>query len=200
MKTIVCLDLEGVLVPEIWIAVARKTKIKALTRTTRDEPNYNKLMRFRIDILKKNKIKLKDIQRVISTIKPLPGAKTFLKKLAKEHQIIILSDTFYEFAEPLMRQLHYPTLFCNFLNINSGGYIHTHRMRQQDGKCKAVQAMKKLNMRIQAAGDSYNDISMLKAAHRGILFKPPSKIVKQFPKFPVTHNYDQLTKRLNQWR
>jgi len=200
MKTIVCLDLEGVLVPEIWIAVARKTKIQALTRTTRDEPNYHKLMRFRIELLKKNKIKLKDIQRVISTIKPLPGAKTFLKKLAKQHQIIILSDTFYEFAEPLMRQLDYPTLFCNFLNINSHGYIHAHRMRQQDGKRKAVQALKKLNMRVQAAGDSYNDISMLRAAHRGILFKPPPKIVKQFPKFPVTHNYDQLTRRLNQWR
>jgi len=200
MSSIVCLDLEGVLVPEIWIAVSKRTKIKALRRTTRDEPNYNKLMRFRLKILKENKIKLRDIQRVISTIRPLPGAKAFLNKLRSKQQVIILSDTFYEFAEPLMKQLGYPTLFCNFLEVNAGGYITRHRMRQKDGKAKAVRVLKKLRMNIKAAGDSYNDITMLKSAHQGILFRPPPKIVKEFKKFPVTWNYKQLLKTLENKR
>ena len=196
MTSIVCLDLEGVLFPEIWIAVARHTRIEALTRTTRDEPNYDRLMKYRIKILKKNKIKLKDIQHVISKIRPLPGAKAFLNKLRSEQQVIILSDTFYEFAMPVMKQLGYPTLFCNSLNVDKKGYIARHRMRQKDGKAKAVRVLRELNMNTKAAGDSYNDITMLKSANQGILFKPPANILKEFPKFPVTRNYKQLLRAL----
>lgn len=196
MTRIICLDLEGVLVPEIWIAVARRTKINALKRTTRDESNYDRLMKYRINILKKHKIKLKDIQRVISKLRPLPGAKAFLNKLRSKHQVVILSDTFYEFAEPLMKQLDYPTLFCNSLEVNRQGFIVRHRMRQKDGKANAVRALRQLNLNVKAAGDSYNDVTMLKRAHQGVLFKPPKNIVKEFPQFRVTWNYKDLLKRL----
>ena len=193
---ICCLDLEGVMIPEIWINVARKTKIEALKKTTRDEPNYDRLMQYRINILKKNGIKLKDIQAVIKTMKPLPGAKSFLSKIKKKHEIIILSDTFYEFAGPLMRKLDNPTLFCNSLKIDRKGFISGYKLRQKDGKAKAVKAIKGLGFEVTAAGDSYNDITMLKNADNGILFKPPKRIIKEFPKYKVTYNYTSLLKGL----
>ncbi|OGW79884.1 MAG: phosphoserine phosphatase [Omnitrophica bacterium RIFCSPLOWO2_12_FULL_44_17] len=193
---ICCLDLEGVLVPEIWIQVARKTKIKALERTTRDEPDYDKLMRYRLEILKANGIKLKDIQHVISKIQPLPGAKEFLKRLQAKHQVIILSDTYYEFAGALLTKLGFPTLFCNWLSVDKRGFISDYHLRQKSGKEKAVRGLKKLGFEIYAAGDSYNDIAMLKVADKGILFNPPEKIIKQFPEFRVTRNYTELLKAL----
>ena len=193
---ICCLDLEGVLVPEIWISVSQKTKIKALKRTTRDEPNYDRLMEWRLQILRGNKIKLKDIQKVISGINPLPGAKAFLDKLRSKCQVIILSDTYYEFAAPLMKKLDYPALFCNSLSMNKKGFISNYHLRQKNGKEKAVRALKKIGFRVHAAGDSYNDIAMLKAADRGILFNPPANIRTQFPKFRVTSNYKDLLRAL----
>jgi len=189
---ICCLDLEGVLVPEIWINVAKKTKIKALLRTTRDEPNYDVLMRYRLKILKENNIRLKDIQAVIKTLRPLPGAKNFLKKLQSQYQVIILSDTFYEFAAPLMKQLDYPTLFCNCLTVNRQGMITHYHLRQKNGKEKAVNALKKIGLTVKAAGDSYNDLTMLKSAHTGILFRPPPSIVREYPRFRVTRTYKAL--------
>ena len=189
---ICCLDLEGVLVPEIWIAVSKKTGIRDLRFTTRDIPDYDKLMKRRIAILKKHGIKLNDIQNVIARIKPLPGAKVFLDELRSRHQVIILSDTFEEFAQPLMRQLGYPTLFCNSLVTDSKGFISGYRLRQRDGKKKAVQNLTRTGFTVHAAGDSYNDISMLKAAHKGVLFNPPANIKKEFPKFKVARNYNEL--------
>jgi len=193
---IVCLDLEGVLTPEVWIHVARKTGVKALTRTTRDEPNYDKLMRYRIRILKKHKIKLKDIQRVISRLKVLPGSKSFLRQLKAKAQVVILSDTFYEFARPFMKQLDDPTLFCHSLKVSRSGYMTGYQLRQKDSKARAVRGLKKLNFEVIAAGDSYNDISMLKAADRGVLFKPPGWIAKQFRQFRVARNYKSLLRAL----
>lgn len=187
-----CLDLEGVLVPEIWIAFAEKTGIKELRLTTRDIPDYDKLMRGRLKILDEHKLKLSDIQAVIRTISPLEGAGKFLDWLRTEFQVIILSDTFYEFAGPLMAQLGYPTLFCNYLESDSTGRIINYRLRQKDGKTKAVQALKSLDFKAIAAGDSYNDTGMLKAADAGIFFCPPENIVKEFPQFKVTNTYDQL--------
>ena len=190
--TLYCLDLEGVLVPEIWIQVSKKTGIRDLRFTTRDIPNYDVLMKRRLKILKKNGIKLKDIQNVIAKIRPLPGAKAFLDKLRSEHQVIVLSDTFEEFAEPLMRQLGRPAIFCNSLLVDKKGFIAGYRLRQRNGKEKAVRQLKKMGYRVHAAGDSYNDITMLKAADRGVLFNPPSNIVKEFPTFKITRNYKQL--------
>lgn len=187
-----CLDLEGVLVPEIWIAFAEKTGIEKLRLTTRDIPDYDQLMRGRLKILDEHKLKLSDIQAVIRTITPLEGAGKFLDWLRTEFQVIILSDTFYEFAGPLMAQLGYPTLFCNFLETDNTGRIVNYRLRQKDGKTKAVQALKSLNFQAIAAGDSYNDTGMLKIADAGIFFNPPSSIVKEFPQFKVTTNYDEL--------
>jgi len=193
---ICCLDLEGVLVPEIWIAVAKKTGIEALKRTTRDEPNYDVLMRSRLKILRENNIKIQDIQKVIGQLRPLPGAKAFLKKLKANYQVIILSDTFYEFAQPLMKQLDYPTLFCNFLKIDSKGNIRGYKLRQPNGKEKAVRALKSLNFKVIASGDSFNDLTMLKSANRGVLFKPPASIAKKYKRFKITRNYNQLLKAL----
>lgn len=193
---ICCLDLEGVLVPEIWIRIARKTKIQELKLTTRDIPNYDVLMRQRLKILKEHGIKLRQIQRVIRTIQPLPGAKSFLNRLRKERQVVILSDTYYEFAGPLMEKLGHPTLFCNSLEVDRKGFISGYRLRQKDGKKKAVKSLRKIGLKVAAAGDSYNDITMLKAAHKGVLFKPPAKIARQFPKFRVTRSYPQLLKAL----
>jgi len=189
---ICCLDLEGVLIPEIWINVAKKTGIKALEITTRDEPDYDKLMRYRLAILRKKRIKLCDIQAVIKNMNPLPGAKEFLKKLQARYQVIILSDTYYEFAGPMMEKLGYPTLFCNWLSRDKKGFIANYHLRQKNGKREAVRGIKNLGFKVAAAGDSYNDIAMLKAADRGILFRPPAKIVREFPKFPVTNTYPQL--------
>lgn len=187
-----CLDLEGVLVPEIWIAFAEKTGIEKLRLTTRDIPDYDQLMRGRLKILDEHKLKLSDIQAVIRSIAPLEGAKEFIDWLRSEFQVLILSDTFYEFAGPLMAQLDYPTLFCNFLETDSTGRIVNYRLRQKDGKTKAVQALKSLNFEVIASGDSYNDTGMLKAADAGIFFCPPDNIVKEFPQFKVTQNYSQL--------
>jgi phosphoserine/homoserine phosphotransferase len=193
---ITCLDLEGVLVPEIWIAVAEKTRIAELRLTTRDLPDYDELMRRRIKILREHGIKLKDVQSVIAGIRPLPGARAFLDSLRAQHQVIVLSDTFYEFAGPLMEKLGFPTIFCNGLETDRKGFISGYRLRQRDGKRKSVLALKSLNFRTHAAGDSYNDVTMLQAAHRGVFFNPPAKIAAQFPKFPVTKSYPALLKAL----
>ena len=189
-----CLDLEGVLVPEIWIAFAEKTGIEKLRLTTRDIPDYDELMRGRLKILDENNLKLADIQEVISGITPLEGAKEFIHWLKSEFQVIILSDTFYEFAGPLMKQLDYPTLFCNSLVVDAGGRIVDYRLRQQDGKTQAVRALKNLNFSVIASGDSYNDTGMLKEADAGIFFCPPDSIVAEFPQFKVTKTYDELKK------
>ncbi len=189
---VVCLDLEGVLVPEIWVEVARRSGIEALTRTTRDEPDYDKLMRYRLEILAREKLRLADIEAVISGMGPLPGAAEFLGELRQRHQVIILSDTFYEFARPLMRQLGWPTLFCHRLEIDANGFVANYLLRMPDQKRSAVEALRGLKFSIVAAGDSYNDTSMLAAAHTGIFFRPPTSIAAQFPQFRVTQNYAEL--------
>lgn len=191
-----CLDLEGVLVPEIWIAFSEKTGIKELRLTTRDIPDYDALMKGRLKILDENNLKLADIQDVIRGIKPLAGAGEFLGWLKSEFQVIILSDTFHQFAGPLMEQLDYPTLFCNELNIDRDGRIAGYTLRQEDGKTKAVQAFKNLNVKVIAAGDSYNDTGMLKMADAGILFRPPNNVIDEFPQFKVTHNYEDFREAL----
>jgi len=191
-----CLDLEGVLIPEIWIAVAEKTGIKKLRLTTRDIPDYDELMRGRLKILDEHNLKLADIQEVIGTLSPLEGAKEFLDWLKSEFQVIILSDTFYQFAGPLMETLEHPTLFCNELIVNDDGCITNYRLRQPDGKTKAVTALKGLNFKVIAAGDSYNDTGMLKVADAGILFRPPDNVVEEFPQFPVTRTYGEFKKTL----
>ena len=187
-----CLDLEGVLVPEIWIAFAEKTGIEQLRLTTRDIPDYDELMRGRLKILDENNLKLGDIQKVIRDIKPLEGAYEFLNWLKSEFQVIILSDTFYQFAGPLMAQLDYPTLFCNALVVDEGGRIQDYRLRQPDGKTKAVTALQSLNFKVVAAGDSYNDTGMLVKAEAGIFFRPPESILKEFAQFPVTRTYEEM--------
>ncbi len=191
---IACLDLEGVLVPEIWINVSKKTKIKELSLTTRDISDYDILMKKRLKILDEHHLTLKNIQKVISTLKPLPGAKKFLKWLRSEFQVIILSDTFYEFAKPLMKQLDYPCLFCHSLEIDSNHRIADYKLRVNDQKRKSVEALQKLNFKVIAAGDSYNDTGMLSQADRGILFQPPQNVIQEFPQFPVTKNYKELQK------
>ena len=189
---VICLDLEGVLVPEIWIAFAEKTGIKKLRLTTRDIPDYDELMQGRLKILNENNLKLSDIEEVIGGIAPLPGAKEFLSSLKSEFQVIILSDTFNQFAGPLMAQLDYPTLFCHDLIIDKSGKISDYRLRIPDAKTKAVAALKKLNLKVIAAGDSYNDTGMLKEADAGILFRAPDNVVKEFPMFPVTQTYEEF--------
>jgi len=191
---IACLDLEGVLVPEIWINVAKATEIDALLRTTRDEPDYDKLMRGRQKILDQHGLALSDIQEVIGKMRPLEGAKEFLIWLRQRFQVVILSDTFYEFAAPLMAQLDHPCLFCNSLVVDRLGRITDYRLRIRDGKRKAVMALKLLNFTVVAAGDSYNDTTMLAEADAGILFRPPENVVRDFPQFPVTHGYTELKK------
>ncbi len=193
-----CLDLEGVLVPEIWIAFAEKTGIEKLRLTTRDIPDYDELMRGRLKILDENNLKLADIQKVIEEIKPLDGAYEFLGWLKSEFEVIILSDTFYQFAGPLMAQLDYPTLFCNELVVDGEGRIADYRLRQADGKTRAVAAFKSLNFQAVAAGDSYNDTGMLQEADAGIFFRPPESITREFPQFPVTHQYDEMKKAFQQ--
>jgi len=194
---ICCLDLEGVLVPEIWIQVSKKTGIDALKYTTRDIPHYDVLMRRRLSILKKEKIRLKDIQKVIARIQPMPGAKAFLDKLRGHQQVVILSDTFEQFAKPLMTKLGYPALFCNSLEVDRKGFIADYHLRQKNGKANAVRALKSIGFKVHAAGDSYNDITMLKAADRGVLFNPPANIIKEFPKFKIARNYKQLLNALS---
>ncbi len=189
---IACLDLEGVLVPEIWINVADATGIEALRITTRDEPDYDKLMRHRIAILDQHGLGLPDLQQVIRRMGPLDGAREFLTWLRGEHQVLILSDTFYEFAAPLMEQLGHPTLFCHSLLLDDEQRVIGYRLRIQDGKRRAVMALKLLNFDVVAAGDSYNDTSMLAEADAGIFFRPPDNVAKEFPQFPVTRTYDEL--------
>jgi len=191
-----CLDLEGVLLPEIWIAFAEKTGIEQLKLTTREIPDYDELMQGRLKILNDNNLKLIDIQNVIKTLSPLSGAIDFLAWLKSEFQVIILSDTFYQFVEPLMKSLDYPTLFCNDLIVNSKGDITGYQLRQKDGKTKAVSALKKLNFKVIAAGDSYNDTGMLQEADAGILFCPPDNVIKEFPQFPVSRNYEEFKNTL----
>ncbi|MEW6543782.1 MAG: bifunctional phosphoserine phosphatase/homoserine phosphotransferase ThrH [Nitrospirota bacterium] len=187
-----CLDLEGVLVPEIWINVAEKTGIGDLRLTTRDIPDYDALMKRRLGILNRHQLKLADIQAVIATMGPLEGAAEFLHWLRERCQVIILSDTFYEFALPLMRQLGYPTIFCNRLEVDREGRIVNYHLRLPDQKRQSVAALKGLRFRVVAAGDSYNDTSMLAEADAGIFFRPPSAISKEFPQFPVTQTYEEL--------
>jgi phosphoserine/homoserine phosphotransferase len=189
---VACLDLEGVLIPEIWIAFAEATGIEALRRTTRDEPDYDRLMRGRIAILAERGYKLKDIQGVISGLDPLPGAGEFLNWLREQMQVVILSDTFYQFAMPLIRKLGSPTLFCHDLVTDATGAIVDYRLRQTDSKRHAVIALRALHFDTIAAGDSYNDTAMLGEADRGILFRPPENVVREFPQFPVTRGYDEL--------
>ena len=189
---IVCLDLEGVLVPEIWIGLAERTGIPEFRRTTRDEPNYDKLMRYRLDLLSRNKLGLPDIQKVVCEMGPMQGAREFLDKLREEYEVIILSDTFYEFAHPLMRQLAWPTLFCHSLETDANGMVVNYHLRMPEQKREAVKRFKEMNFTVVAAGDSYNDTAMLGEAHAGILFHPPENVIREFPQYPVTQNYDEL--------
>lgn len=187
---IVCLDMEGVLVPEIWINVAKRTGIEALQITTRDEPDYDKLMKSRIAILDQHNLKLSDIQSVIASMGPMEGAVEFLDELRSLTQVIILSDTFTEFAKPLMRQLNWPTIWCNSLVVDDQDRIAAHLMRLQDGKCKAIKALKQLNYRTFAAGDSYNDLSMIREADEGCLFRAPQNILREHPDLEIAQSYD----------
>ncbi|HRI38027.1 MAG TPA: bifunctional phosphoserine phosphatase/homoserine phosphotransferase ThrH [Nitrospira sp.] len=192
---VVCLDLEGVLVPEIWINVALKTGIDELKVTTREMPDYDQLMKQRIEILDRHGLKIGEIQSVIADMGPLEGAVDFLGWLKERSQVIILSDTFYQFAQPLMRQLGYPTLFCNQLDIDPQGRIVNYHMRMENPKKHAVASLKALNFFTLAAGDSYNDIGMLREAEKGFFFRPPDHLPKEFPSFPVTHTYMELQER-----
>jgi phosphoserine/homoserine phosphotransferase len=191
-QVIVTLDLEGVLVPEIWIAVAERTGIAALRRTTREEPDYNVLMQGRLRLLAEHGLRLYDIQEVIAGLAPLPGAKAFLDELRSLTQVIILSDTFEEFAQPLMRQLGWPTLLCHRLTVAADGSVTGYRLRQQDQKKHAVAALKSLNYRVLAAGDSFNDTAMLAEADTGFLFHAPDNIRAQFPQFPAFDAFSDL--------
>ena len=189
---IVCLDLEGVLIPEIWIEISRRAGIPELSKTTRDEPDYDKLMRGRIGILDRKGLGLPDIQKVIAEMRPLDGAGEFLDWLRGHCQVVILSDTYYEFAAPLMRQLGYPTLFCHDLLVDPDGRVRDYRLRMRDQKRESVKAFRSLQFHTIAVGDSYNDTSMLAEAHAGILFRPPVNVIAEFPQFPVAQNYDEL--------
>jgi phosphoserine/homoserine phosphotransferase len=189
---LVCLDLEGVLVPEIWIAFAERTGIPELRRTTRDEPDYDKLMQYRLDLLKQHRLGLPDIQQVISGMGPMEGAKAFLDALRRDFQVVILSDTFYEFAMPLMAQLGFPTLFCHKLEAGADGFLVNYHLRMPNQKQEAVRRFKELNFQVIAAGDSYNDTAMLGEAHAGILFHPPQNVIDEFPQFPVALSYTGL--------
>ena len=186
---IACLDLEGVLIPEIWINFAKRTGIDELKATTRDIPDYDVLMTQRLRILRAHRLGLPDIQEVIDGMGPLEGAREFLDWLRERFQVVILSDTFYEFAAPMMRQLGHPTLLCHKLEVDADGMVQNYRLRQKDPKRASVRALHSLNFRVIAAGDSYNDTSMLAEADRGILFRPPQNVIDEFPQFPVVHDY-----------
>ncbi len=191
---IVCLDLEGVLVPEIWIAFAEKTGIESLRATTRDIPDYDVLMQQRLRILDEHGLKLADIQAVIATLKPLDGAIEFVNWLRERFQVVILSDTFYEFSQPLMRQLGFPTLLCHRLITDESDRVVSYQLRQKDPKRQSVLAFKTLYYRVIAAGDSYNDTTMLGEADRGILFHAPENVIREFPQFPAVHTFEDLKK------
>lgn len=192
LQTIVTLDLEGVLVPEIWIAVAERTGIEALRRTTREEPDYDVLMRYRLDLLAEHGLTESLIQEVIGGLEPLPGARAFLDELRTRTQVVILSDTFEQFAHPFMRQLGWPTIFCHRLVVDDEARIVDYRLRQPDQKRRAVEALHGLNYRVLAAGDSYNDVAMLQEADRGILFRSPERVQREFPALPAVEEYDDL--------
>ncbi len=189
---IVCCDLEGVFVPEIWINVSQATGVEKLKLTTRDIPDYDVLMRNRIALLKENNLKIQDIQDVIAHMEPLAGAREFLDWLRERAPVIVVSDTFEQFAGPLMKKLGWPTLFCNTLKIDGDGTISDYVLRRKDGKRRVVLALKDLNYRVAAFGDSYNDINMLKEADRGVLFRPPAGFADEFPQFPAAEEYDTL--------
>jgi len=189
---IICLDFEGVLIPEIWVNVAKKTGIQALSATTRDIPDYNELMQQRLRIMNENNLGLPLIQEVIDTLTPLEGAHEFLYELRELFQVIILSDTFYEFAEPFMKKLGRPTLFCHRLEANQSGLIINYHLRMKDHKREAVKALHSLNYTVFAAGDSFNDTSMLAEADHGFLFNAPEKVLSEFPQFPSIKTYSQL--------
>ncbi len=189
---IACLDLEGVLVPEIWINFAERTGIEALKATTRDIPDYDVLMKQRLAILEENNLGLPDIQAVIDEMGPMEGAQEFVTWLRERFQVVILSDTFYEFAQPLMRQLGWPTLLCHRLDVDEKGRVENYNLRQKDPKRQAVKAFHSLNYRVIAAGDSYNDTTMLSEAEAGILFKAPQNVIEEFPQYPAVHTYEDL--------
>lgn len=191
---IACLDLEGVLVPEIWIEFANKTGIEALKATTRDIPDYDVLMKQRLRILDEHNLKLQDIQEVIATLKPLEGAVEFVNWLRERFQVIILSDTFYEFSQPLMRQLGFPTLFCHRLITDDEGRVIDYKLRQADPKRQSIRALQTIYYRTIAAGDSYNDTTMLAEADAGILFHAPQNVIDEFPQFPAVHTFEDLKK------
>lgn len=195
-QSIVTLDLEGVLVPEIWIAFAEKTGIEKLRLTTRDIPDYDVLMKGRLKLLDEHRLKLADIQAVIGTLSPLDGAREFLDELRSITQVLILSDTFEEFAKPLMRQLGWPTILCHRLEVDAAGRIVSYKIRTPEQKQKAVAALKLLNYNVISAGDSFNDTAMLAEAHTGILFRSPANIQKQFPQFPAVERYEDLMTRI----
>lgn len=190
-QSIVCLDLEGVLVPEIWIAVAERTGIEALRRTTREEPDYDVLMRYRLDLMAEHGLTMSVIQDVIGRLEPLPGARDFLDALRERTQVVILSDTFEQFAAPLMRQLGWPAIWCHRLEV-ADDQIVGYRLRLEDPKRKAVRALQGLNFRVLAAGDSYNDTTMLLAADAGFLFHAPANVIAEFPQLPALDTYDDL--------
>jgi phosphoserine/homoserine phosphotransferase len=189
---VACLDLEGVLVPEIWIEFANKTGIEALKATTRDIPDYDELMQQRLRLLAEHGLKIQDIQEVIATLKPLEGAREFIDWLRERFQVIILSDTFYEFSQPLMRQLGFPTLFCHRLVTDESGRVVDYKLRQADPKRQSIRALQTIYYRTIAAGDSYNDTTMLAEADAGILFHAPQNVIDEFPQFPAVHTYDDL--------
>ena len=189
---IACLDLEGVLVPEIWIAFAEKTGIEELKKTTRDEPDYDVLMNYRLNILRQHGLGLNEIQQVIAGLKPLDGAVKFVDWLRERFQVVILSDTFYEFASPLMAQLGYPTLLCHRLEYDSDGTVTDYCLRQANPKRQAIVAFKSIYYRTIAAGDSYNDTTMLAEADAGILFHAPDNVIAEFPQFPAVHSFGEL--------
>ncbi|MBR4688868.1 MAG: bifunctional phosphoserine phosphatase/homoserine phosphotransferase ThrH [Bacteroidales bacterium] len=195
---VVCSDLEGVFVPEVWINVAKITGIEKLKITTRDEPDYDKLMKYRLNILDEHSLKIQDIQQVISNIKPLDGALEFTKWLRDISRFVIVSDTFQEFAKPLMKQLDDPFILCHSLEIDKDGRITNYKLRQSDPKRHTVEAFQSMNFKVIAFGDSYNDVSMLKKAEVGILFCPPQKVIDEFPELPVAHNYAELKALIEQ--
>ena len=196
---IVCLDLEGVLVPEIWIAFSEATGIPELRRTTRDEPDYDKLMHFRIDLLAKNNLKLADIQRVIAGMDPVPGAIEFANAVRERTQLVILSDTFEQFAKPLMKKLGWPTLLCNSLIVGQDGAVTGYKLRQQNGKRQAVVAFKSINVAVFAAGDSFNDLAMIREAESGCLFRSPENIRRDYPDIACVDSFDALLEKIDRF-
>jgi len=194
---IVCLDLEGVLIPEIWINFAEKVGLEELKVTTREIPDYDELMKLRLDICTRNDFRIQDIQEVIATLSPLDGAKEFSDQLRADYQLLILSDTFQEFAKPMMRQLDWPTIFCHELVVDNDGRISNYKLRKADHKRETVKRLHELNFNVVAAGDSYNDTTMLGEAEQGILFCPPQNVIEEFPQFPVAKSYAELRREID---